>query len=69
MMPLIDFKNKELLFMADLQPKEVHEKRIAEQKARNLERAKKHYAGKIYNQPGMPHEKLELRLTTNKTEE
>lgn len=55
--------------MAELEPKEVHEKRIAEKKQRNLERASAHYADKIHNQPGMPHEKLEHRLTTVKAEE
>lgn len=55
--------------MADLEPKEVHEKRIAEKKQRNIERAKAHYADKIHNQPGSPSEKIAHRLTTVKSEE
>jgi len=49
--------------MADLEPKEVHEARINEKKARNIERAKAHSGHQIHNQPGMPHEKLQHRLT------
>lgn len=55
--------------MAELEAKEVHEKRIADKKAANIARAKAHYANKIHNQPGNPSEKIEHRLTTVKAEE
>lgn len=51
--------------MAELEPKEVHEKRIEEKKRRNIERAIAHGAGRIQNDPRMPHEKIEHRLTNN----